>query len=246
MPPREEPAMPKYQEIFLSLVQKIRSGVYPVGSLLPGEFHLMKEYGVSRDTIRKTLSLLSRHGYIEKSRGRGSVITLPKSVFSSGYGRFSFSEICAGLGVSISTAVLSIRPIMPDVFLCDIMGLQKNAPLHEIVRVRSVDGMPVVVEKNILNGSVFPCPDHVQAENSLFYFIETSMNQPISSVRRTIECCEADELDCTSLKLPAGSLVVVDQSLTLKESGVPLMLTIAHHNPKYFHFEEFLQRKLRL
>ena len=48
----------KYVEVYSDLAARIRSGVYPADSRLPAENILIEEYGVSRDTLRKALSLL--------------------------------------------------------------------------------------------------------------------------------------------------------------------------------------------
>lgn len=50
---------------FLDLEQKILAKEYPPHSLLPSENQLIKIYGVSRETIRKALNLLTTEGYIQ-------------------------------------------------------------------------------------------------------------------------------------------------------------------------------------
>ena len=66
--------MNKFNEIFLDLEQKILAKEYPPHSLLPSENQLIKIYGVSRETIRKALNLLTTEGYIQKKQGKGSIV----------------------------------------------------------------------------------------------------------------------------------------------------------------------------
>ena len=47
-----------YNFIYLSLRRKIVAGHYPVGGMLPGEKSLLKEFGTTRTTVRRALSLL--------------------------------------------------------------------------------------------------------------------------------------------------------------------------------------------
>ena len=63
-----------YASIAEDIINKIKSGTYKTGSLLPPERELMKIYAVQRTTIRRGLELLSADGYIQKAAGLGSVV----------------------------------------------------------------------------------------------------------------------------------------------------------------------------
>lgn len=65
---------PIYLQFKNILLEKISSGVYPVGSCLPSERILEDTYHISRVSVRKTLEMLTEEGYIEKSVGRRSII----------------------------------------------------------------------------------------------------------------------------------------------------------------------------
>ena len=73
--------MNKFNEIFLDLEQKILAKEYPPHSLLPSENQLIKIYGVSRETIRKALNLLTTEGYIQKRFDRTGSESLRLSYF---------------------------------------------------------------------------------------------------------------------------------------------------------------------
>lgn len=66
--------IPLYEQVLKDLKGKIISGVYKKGELLPSEKELIEEFGVSRITVRKTLSILAEMGFIETSKGRGSEV----------------------------------------------------------------------------------------------------------------------------------------------------------------------------
>lgn len=63
--------MNKFNEIFLDLEQKNFGKRISSHTLLPSENQLIKIYGVSRETIRKALNLLTTEGYIQKNREKG-------------------------------------------------------------------------------------------------------------------------------------------------------------------------------
>ena len=64
----------KYQLIFNTIVDQIKSGEILPNTLLPSENELKDQYDTSRETIRKALNLLAQNGYIQKVRGKGSIV----------------------------------------------------------------------------------------------------------------------------------------------------------------------------
>ncbi|MGI6511432.1 MAG: GntR family transcriptional regulator [Catenisphaera adipataccumulans] len=66
--------MTKFIEIYHRLANDIRQNLYVPYTYLPAENELMKQFDVSRDTVRKALGLLAEKGYIQKRRGKGSMV----------------------------------------------------------------------------------------------------------------------------------------------------------------------------
>lgn len=56
------------------LVDRITSGTYPVGSLLPTEPQLCSEFGISRTVIRESIKLLEEKGLVRATSGRGTLV----------------------------------------------------------------------------------------------------------------------------------------------------------------------------
>ena len=56
------------------------SGALPVGTQLPSEEELIREFNVSRTTIRATIQNLVRQGLVEIRRGRGTFVASPRIV----------------------------------------------------------------------------------------------------------------------------------------------------------------------
>jgi ABC-type glycerol-3-phosphate transport system substrate-binding protein len=64
----------KYEEIQSELYRRLSDGVYPLGTQLPPEQALAKEFGVNRNTLRQALSFLSDGGFLTRAPGRGTVV----------------------------------------------------------------------------------------------------------------------------------------------------------------------------
>jgi DNA-binding GntR family transcriptional regulator len=65
---------PKYAQVVTKIKKRIERGAYPPGSLLPSEHQLVAEFGVSRPTIVKSLTILRQEGWIDTQQGKGSFV----------------------------------------------------------------------------------------------------------------------------------------------------------------------------
>src|ERR1700740_3174905 len=73
---RESPStrLPLYAQVEDVLAARISSGALAVGAQLPSEEELIREFNVSRTTIRVTIQNLVRQGLVEIRRGRGTFV----------------------------------------------------------------------------------------------------------------------------------------------------------------------------
>ena len=66
--------MSKYKKVYNDIKTQINHGNLVPLQELPSENDLMQNYGFSKDTIRRALSLLEIDGYIQKQQGRNSIV----------------------------------------------------------------------------------------------------------------------------------------------------------------------------
>lgn len=81
-----------YQKVSNTIKEDILSGEYPVGSYLPTEIQLEEIFDVSKITVRKAISILSREGYVEKRSGKGTKV-ISNRLFNNMSKASSFSSI---------------------------------------------------------------------------------------------------------------------------------------------------------
>lgn len=76
----DEPAdAPLYVQIARGLKAQIRGGEVPIGSRLPTEEQLRRQFGVSRQTVRAALRILRQEGLIFSRKRGGTVVASPPS-----------------------------------------------------------------------------------------------------------------------------------------------------------------------
>lgn len=64
----------RYAQLAESLLERINSGSYPVGSLMPTEFDLCRQFGVSRTTVREAIRHLTDLGLVSRKAGVGTQV----------------------------------------------------------------------------------------------------------------------------------------------------------------------------
>ena len=105
--------MPKYEQAYFTLINRLKSDRYPVGSRMPTEGDLAKQFDMSRVTIRHALDMLVKDGYVESRRGSGyTVLTLSPA---SDTCLISFTDAMLKAGHEPSSKLISITSLDPCV-----------------------------------------------------------------------------------------------------------------------------------
>lgn len=66
--------LPRYARVAQSLIEDIAAGRHPVGTLIETEAELCKRFGISRNTARSALAVLSDMGLVSRHAGIGTVV----------------------------------------------------------------------------------------------------------------------------------------------------------------------------
>lgn len=140
-------SVPMYKQISELIGKRISSGELEHGQQLPTEAALMKEYGVSRITIRAAIDELVKEGMIERTQGKGSFVTVPKSLYKLS-DSMGFTRTCILAGRKPVTRVFLRELVEPNKKEKDFFGMDSEDKLVCIKRLRFADDDPIAVETN--------------------------------------------------------------------------------------------------
>lgn len=148
---------PAHTRIAVWLESLIGTRTLLPGDKLPAEVEAAAALGVSRMTLRQALGAIEAKGLIRRSRGRfgGSFVAAPRLDFDH-TGLPGFTEQLRRLDMTAGAQVVSASTRAPDTELRDALGLSRSARVHEIIRVRSANGEPVLLEETCLPADLFP------------------------------------------------------------------------------------------
>ena len=140
---------PLYQQIYDEIKDAIEKGVYAPKERIPSELELAEQYEVSRITVRRAVEELCSDGYLVKQQGRGTFVSTPhiNRQFHASTLQ-TFTALCAGNGMKAGAHVIDRQIVPARQNEMEFFGLQKDALLLHIKRVRTADGEPIF-EENI-------------------------------------------------------------------------------------------------
>lgn len=238
--------MNKFNEIFLDLEKRIVENEYPPGTLLPSESQLIQIYGVSRETIRKALNLLTNSGYIQKKQGKGSIV-LDLSRFDFPIsGLTSFKELQDAQHIPSKTVVCELTEILVDKSLSKQTNWKIGTPVWKLVRQRFIDEEAVILDIDYLLKEIIEELPKEKAEESIYQYFENELGLEIGYAQKKITVETINEQDQELLTLQDDQNIVVVKSLVYLEDTRCFEYTESRHRLDKFRFVEFARRRKSL
>jgi len=234
----------KYVTIYKEWKEKIESGQIAEGERLPTESSLMESYQGSRDTVRKSLNLLEQNGYIQRGRGRASLVmpkqrnTFPLSEIAS------FQEVNKLSNAHAETEVVNLDILQDSHKIKKIFQQSVNGEVYELIRVRRMKDEAVILDKDYFVRDVVPRLPLNECKVSVYRYLEEELGLQISYAVKEITVQKANAEDYELLDMGDYNMVVVVKSHTYLENNTLFQCTESRHRPDKFRFVDLAKRKL--
>lgn len=235
----------KYDYIYKDLKEKIETEFYGYQQMLPSENEFVKEYGCSRNTVRRAIAELTADGYVQPMHGKGVrniFQPIEQTAFTVG-GIESFKESAARNRKKAFTRVLQFAEITADAKIEKRTGFQKGTPLYYIQRLRSLDGMPLILDHNYFLKEQTEGLTPEIAERSVYEYLENVKGITISTSKRTLTVERVTQVDEKYIDLKDYNCMAVITSQTFDDNGIQFEYTQSRHRPDYFMFQDVATRR---
>src|SRR5215510_6383165 len=140
---RRHSPMPLHHQIKVAVLEGVEQGWLQPGAQLPRERELAQALGVSLAPVRQAMADLTKEGYVERTRGKGSYIRdrkLVEKIQILG----SFHESVSRQGLKVDVKVLSSDMTKPPHVVDAALGSRgRNAWC--LRRFASIDGEPLAL-----------------------------------------------------------------------------------------------------
>ena len=220
---------PLYAQVRERLVERIRSGQWKPGQLIPNEFEIAAEFGVSQGTARKAISELAAEGLVLRRQGRGTFVVehTPAHVL------FRFFNIFddAGTAVIPDSREANASLAEADAEERRVLGLGPSARVIRITRTRTRDGAPFIVETIALPEALFPgLVDRPEVANTLYDLFQKEYGVLVMRTDDRLSAVAADADAAAQLGIAPGTpLLRIDRiAFGLDDVAVEWRVSLCH------------------
>lgn len=152
---------PAYLKIKHFVLEKIQSGQWQEGHLIPTELALCEQFSVSRMTVNRALRELSNDGLLIRIKGSGTYVAQPKYQSTLIEIR-SIAQDIRERGHVHSSQVVSIEPLKATSKQAKAYDIAKDAPLFRSIIVHLENGAPIQYEDRLVDAQM--APDYLQQD----------------------------------------------------------------------------------
>lgn len=217
-------AKPLWSQLLNIIREKIEQEEYKVGDILPSEMQLIDQYGVSRITVRQALDKLMKDGYIDRRRGKGTIVIRKKEEVATVM-KSSFTQL-EEIGKKSHKKLLEVKVVQAPKEVAEFFNISEDDNVLVMKRVIEVEGKVVTLFHNYIS-PVVPVTVKDNFTGSFYNLLE-SKGYKITSGKEEISAVISDKKDKAIFGLKEPKAI-----LTRKKFGyskeVPVELTYSRY-----------------
>lgn len=231
---------PLYQQVRETLVRRLIDGVWTPGLMLPSEFQIAADLGVSQGTVRKALDAMAAEHLLVRRQGRGTFVALPEE----GRILFQFFRLAADDGTRLfpDSQVLSRLRGRADAAAAKALQLARNDAIWRIDRVRHLGGRAVIAEQITLPVAKFPSLAEIRdLPNNVYALYSEVFSITIGRALEQLKATGADATTAARLNCQPGHPVLSIERVAFALDGSPVEWRLSRCVTDGFHYQSDLR-----
>ncbi len=235
---------PLYLQLKSWLIERIESGAWPEGTMIPTEQELMAEHGVSRTTVRQAILDLVSSGNLIRRQGKGTYVARPDHIFTSSP-LYGFKEEFDQLGRHVDILSLQIDIVPADIAIATHLRLTIGTPVIHVGRIVSELGIPIFADESYLPESLRDVCSEDQLRHGSIYSALEAHGIAIAAGEQAISAENASEDTAKKLRCTVGDAVIQIMRTTKNRSGQLIEYSIARYRADAYEYRVRLARTLK-
>jgi len=199
--------LPLWAQLQGQLRERIQSGEFD--RHFPTDEQLVREYRVSRQTIREAIRSLQLAGLVKRERGRGSYVPSPTELEQPLSQFYSLAASIHEQGLEERSVMLD-QKVSRNAVAASHLGLAEDTDLVEIRRLRYAGDEPLAIDDSWLPlaiGAVLL--DEDLRKGSIYEQLALRAGTRVTRSTERIRAASADAATRKTLALPRGEAVLV-------------------------------------
>jgi GntR family transcriptional regulator len=233
--------IPMYAQIEEELKRRIKDGEVAVGSAIPSERELTEQFGVSRMTVRQSITNLVNEGLLYREKGRGTFVASPK-VEQPLNGLTSFTEDMKARGLTPSNKVIRFEKAQPEPDIAQELQLAAGDEVYTVERIRYANEKPMALERTYLPVKLFPILNEQALDGSLYSLIEQDQQQSISHASQRMEAALVRKEEAELLQIAMPSAILIIERVSYLTNGTPFEVVRSIYRADRYKFITEIQR----
>lgn len=217
------PSLPAYAQIAQTLRTQIENKELGPDDKLPAERSLMEQFKVSRMTIRHALKILRSEGLIYSKRGRGGgtfIATAPPLVEINRME--GFLPQLRERDMKVDSTLIHTDLVTATEKHRAALGLSKGEQLFNVVRLRTVNNSPMLIEDSYFPVTVAPDLLHQDLEGSLYELLTNVYRHKPTAKWESFLPFAAQTREQQLLKVPAQHPLLKIHRVAYDQSNTPV------------------------
>ncbi|MBO0601359.1 GntR family transcriptional regulator [Sporosarcina sp. E16_3] len=232
--------VPMYAQIEDYLKSQILQGGFVIGMAIPSERELTDTFGVSRMTVRQSITNLVNEGLLYREKGRGTYVATPK--IEQPLSLTSFTEDMLSRGMKPSNKLVSFEKKIPEIDIAQELQLAKGEEVFIVKRIRYADDKPMAIERSYLPVKLVPDLELNNIEGSLYSFIEKDKRLIISHASQRMEAVLVNKEDAEFLQICMPSAVLMIERISYLTNDVPIEIVRSTYRADRYKFISEIRR----
>jgi GntR family transcriptional regulator len=233
--------LPLYLQLKEILKQRILSEEWKTRARIPTELDLIREFDVSRTTVREAVAELAREGLLEKRQGRGTFVRRPPLEVPLKK-LTGFAEEVLERGQVPSAALLSAGFVWDHFYEMYQLQIPKGEPVLRIERIRLADRAPVAVERSFWPAAIGELLLEEHLDDAQFYPLLERRGVHLKEADEQILAVNATEEEARILDVEAGEALLEMRRISYGVDGKPVEYTRTRYRSDRYSYRVRLRR----